>query len=92
MGVVSMEAMACGLPVISSNIHGIPELIEHGKTGFLCEPNDYQKIAEYLEILIKNPGVRKEMGNLGRQKIKKDFNLEKEVGKLISVFNEDGVN
>lgn len=87
MGVTTMEAMASGLPVISTNIYGIPELVEHSKAGYLINPGDEEKLAEYLKELLSNENKCFEMGKIGRAKIEAEFNLGKEVNKLIGVFN-----
>ncbi|MBL7074896.1 glycosyltransferase family 4 protein [candidate division KSB1 bacterium] len=74
-----MEAMAMELPVIATNITGIPELIDDGKNGILVEPKDSITLAQVIERLIKNPDLCKKLGRLARAKIEKDFNLKRNV-------------
>ncbi len=76
-GIVNIEAMQHGLPVISTNISAIPDIIDDGITGFLVEPNSPSQIAEKLEILINNPEMRVHMGLKGRKKYEEKFTLEK---------------
>lgn len=80
--VVLMEAGLAGLPVISSKIAGIPELIEHGKNGFLINQGDYEKLAVLLATLYKNPYKRTKLGNKLGEKVRKDFNLQENVSIL----------
>lgn len=80
--VVLMEAGSVGLPVISSNIAGISELIDNGKNGFLINQGDYEKLADLLLTLYKNPYKRNKLGNRLREKVRSDFNLKENVGLL----------
>jgi len=81
-----MEAMALEIPVISTTISGIPELIENGKEGFLVKPKHVEQLANAIRILLQDGHLRKEMGKNGRKKIEKDFNIHKEVKKLINIW------
>ncbi|NMC60434.1 MAG: glycosyltransferase, partial [Candidatus Methanofastidiosa archaeon] len=53
-GLAALEAMACGLPVISSSVGGLPELILHNKTGFIAEIGDIERMAKYALDLLTN--------------------------------------
>ncbi len=64
------EAMACHLPVIATKVGGIPELVDDSITGYLVESEDYEAMADKLELLISNKRIRREMGNMGAEKIK----------------------
>ena len=59
---VVKEAMACGVPVIATNISGIPELIKHRETGLLFEPGDTDTLTKHMRFAIDNPEKMKEMG------------------------------
>ncbi|MEO0096677.1 MAG: glycosyltransferase family 4 protein [candidate division WOR-3 bacterium] len=67
-GIVLLEAMACGKPIVASNIPGYREILENGKEGFLVKPCDYQEIAEKVIELAKDNQKAKEMGRFGREK------------------------
>lgn len=56
------ETMAAGLPVIATNVGGIPELVKHGETGLLFDVNDINRLVSHIITLIENPKHRKEMG------------------------------
>jgi len=82
------EAMAMELPVITSNICGIEELITNNKSGLLINPKDPEEIAKAIIKLLKNPKLRKKLGKNARKKIEKDFSIKTEVKKLESIFQE----
>jgi glycosyltransferase involved in cell wall biosynthesis len=84
--VAIMEAMACELPVVSTNITGIPELVLNGKTGILVEPENIDGMADALETLHKNPAMRDEMGKQGRDWVVKEFTLGGNTEKLGNLF------
>lgn len=80
-----MEAMSCGVPVISTNSGGIPELLDNG-AGVLVPPKDPAALAEAMEHLIRDPALRRQMAKAGRQRVQEWFNLEKVVGELLLRF------
>ena len=84
--VVLMEAMATGLPVVASRLSGIPERVKSGETGILVPPRDSQAIADALETLIRDAELRGRMGRKGRQKVIAEFDLEKNLDQLITLF------
>jgi spore coat protein SA len=85
-GLVNIEAMATGLPVIGSKVGGIPEIIVDGKTGLLVPPNDIQALVEAIESLLEDEKLRVEMGREGRQRVENLFTWETHVNKLISLY------
>ncbi|MDZ7360046.1 MAG: glycosyltransferase [candidate division KSB1 bacterium] len=84
--VVIMEAMATGLPVISTQLSGIPELVDDGRTGILVPPGDTQALFVALQKLYENPGLRQSLGRAGREKVLREFNLRLNVIKLANLF------
>lgn len=83
---VLKEAMACGLPVVGVAISGIPELVEHGKSGFLVAPRDTMALADALQRLNDDLELRRSMGLAGRQKIVRQFNLRTSAAKRAQLF------
>jgi glycosyltransferase involved in cell wall biosynthesis len=69
----SVEAMACGLPVVGSRIGGLPSTITDGVTGLLFEPGDSRDLAKKLAILLDDPALRERMGLAGRRRFEEDF-------------------
>ncbi|MCJ7563274.1 MAG: glycosyltransferase family 4 protein [Candidatus Aminicenantes bacterium] len=80
MGRVLVEAMALGKPVVASKVGGIPDLVTHGKTGFLVPPKDPGQMARYIQVLIEDEGKRKRLGQAGKEmalNFKKEIMIEK---------------
>lgn len=73
---VLLEAMSYGKACISTNIAGIPTIIDNKKTGVLVKPNDSIELANTIEILLKDSELRKKMGKEGRKKFEREFTLE----------------
>jgi glycosyltransferase involved in cell wall biosynthesis len=75
-GYTVLEAMACGRPVISTQVGAIPELVDDGKTGLLVPWNDPTELAEAIIKLLDDPASAARMGAAGREKASNDFALE----------------
>lgn len=67
-GLVALEAMSCEVPVVATNVGGIPEVVIHGETGFLAELGDVDRMAEYSLEIIQNRDLRKKMAAAGRRR------------------------
>ncbi len=85
---VLMEAMAMELPVVSTRITGIPELIEDGHTGLLVVPGRVDELVDALERLLADPALGREMGSRGREKVLCEFNTESSSRQLYALFAE----
>jgi glycosyltransferase involved in cell wall biosynthesis len=70
-----IEAMAAGLPVVSSGVGGVPELVADGETGFVVPPGDPAALAGALSRLIADPDLRRRMGTAGRARAETLFDL-----------------
>ncbi len=86
--VVLMEAMASGLPVVASNLSGIPELVEHERTGLLVAPRDATALADALARLSADENLRRRLGAEARRKVTEEFNLDRNAGRLLEYFTE----
>jgi len=84
--VVLMEAMASGIPVISTEISGIPELIKNGLTGLLSKPNHSESFADKIQNYYSNRINMKNVISNARQKIENEFSLVKSVDQLEEIF------
>jgi len=86
--VVLMEAMACGLPVVSTLHTGIPELVEDGNSGFLVPEKDCKALTERLEYLIKNPQLWSEMGKCGHDFVHKNYEIKTLTQMLLEIYKD----
>ncbi len=87
--VVLMEAMASGLPVITTQIAGIPELVEEGTHGLLVSPSAGDELEQAIRSLLDDPGKRQMMGQAGQTKVSAEFDILKEAKKIADLM--DGV-
>ena len=84
--VVLLEAMGCGIPVVASRWSGIPSIVDDGKTGLLVDLHDPDGVADRVEDLAKNPQLRQELGEAGREKFLRDFTLPVHIERMQDVF------
>ena len=69
-GIVNLEAMASGIPIVASNLGGIPDIVKNGENGLLAEPGNVQNLADSLLYLLKNEELRNKMGITGNKFVK----------------------
>lgn len=81
-----MEAMAMEIPVISTRVSGIPELINDGESGILVEQKDSAALCQAIGHLVSDPGLSDQLAFHGRQKIVEDFNLHQTCGEIGELF------
>ena len=85
------EAQLMEKPVIATNVGGIPELMEDGETGFLIEKGNSTELFEKLSLLLNNQEKSKEMGEKGRDFVKKNFNLDKICNDFLNHLKKHGI-
>jgi glycogen(starch) synthase len=86
-GIVLLEAMAAGLPVVASRVGGIPEVVSDGKTGLLVQPGDSRSLANALENLISDSALRRRLGAAGRVKAT-SYSWDGIVPQILDVYHE----
>ncbi len=86
-GLTLIEAMLCEVAVIGTNYGGIPEIIDDGKTGLLFERENDQQLADCLQQLIDDPGLRKQLAQAGQAKAKKHFQASEHFTRLTELMN-----
>lgn len=84
--VALMEAMASGLPVVSTAISGIPELVDSGRSGFLVAPRDSEALADALALLASDDDLRRRMGSAAHDTVVREFNLVASARALYALF------
>ncbi len=86
-GLVLVEAMSHGLPVIASRIGGMQEIVEDGINGFLFDPGDTEDLADKMKILWDNPELCRKMGRAGREKAAREYSEEAYKRRLMAAYD-----
>ena len=87
-GMVTLEAMSCGCPVVVTNSGGSPEIVRDGVEGFHFAPGDEQTLALRLDCLLGSPGLRREMGRRGRQRVQLAFSRRLMLDRTEALYRE----
>lgn len=87
LGIVGLEALACGVPVVASDVGGVREWLLDGVTGLLAPPGDSGELARRVQQLLDSPAQRLAMGQAGIELIKTKFQPRSHVGQLVSVYH-----
>lgn len=88
--VVLMEAMASHLPVIASQVGGVPELVQDGVSGFVIPAGDLSTLISRLDMLLSDPELCRRMGVAGRKKVEKEYDVVREAAWLLSLLQGQG--
>lgn len=87
---VLVEAMSCALPVVSTAVGGIPELVTHEVNGLLAAPHDVTAIAAHLATLLTDATLRQRLGQAAHQTVTEHFDLAKAAHRLATLFDDVG--
>ena len=88
---VLIESMALSVPVISTSISGIPELVQDGESGLLVPPRDSERLADAIEKLVGDPELQSEFGIRGRRRVESMFEMSANARELIEVYESAGL-
>ena len=83
---VLVEAMACGVPVVSTEVGGVPELVKHGCNGLLARPHDARGIADALALLLEDKQLRQQLGEAARRTVMEHFDVRSAANRLATLF------
>lgn len=83
-----IEAMACEKPVVATRVGGIPEVVNHGVTGFLVPPESPKELADALERLLNDTDLAVRMGKAGRQRVQQRFTVEAHTDAILQVYED----
>jgi glycosyltransferase involved in cell wall biosynthesis len=86
LGLTLLESMACGTPVICTDVGGMPEIVEDGVTGFIVPPNDPVSLGKKIRYLIYHPEVSDQMGRAGRKRVLEMFTWDVVVHKCLEAY------
>lgn len=84
--VALMEALACGVPVVTTRLSGIPELVADGETGLLAEPDDAEALAEALERALAEPDAARARAVRGRAKVEQEFDIRASSARMAALL------
>lgn len=87
LGLVSLEAAACGVPSIGTRVGGIPEGISEGETGFLVPERDAESLAIAMGTLLANPPLRQRMGAAARGRVEQFFDISRQTAYLEDIYD-----
>lgn len=83
-----LEGMACGLPVVATNVGGIPEVVSEGETGYMVAPNDIKGFAKRLSQLVESFEMRKRMGDKAREVILQKYSFDNTAESITELYKE----
>jgi glycosyltransferase involved in cell wall biosynthesis len=83
-----VEAMACGLPVIGSDVPGIAEVVRHRETGWLCPPGDPAALAEALAAVIADASLSARLGAAARADVERRYSVDAVLARELAVIEE----
>lgn len=87
-GLVLVEAMAAGLPVIAHDLEGMREVVDDGVCGYLVQPGDSPALAERIDVLLADPALRQQMGSAGRELARQRFDIANRIKDYYALYHE----
>ena len=81
-----LEGMACGTPVVCTDVASMPEVVEDGVTGFVVPPNDPLTLGQKLRWLRDHPAAARRMGQMGRRRVLDRFRWSEVVKRCLEIY------
>jgi glycosyltransferase involved in cell wall biosynthesis len=88
LGVAALEAMASALPVIASDVGGLREVVEDGRTGIIVPPANPEKIASAIKRLAESPELRSQMSAAARSRVVENYSMEQMAARTLALYRE----
>jgi alpha-maltose-1-phosphate synthase len=88
LGIVNLEAMACGTAVVGSRVGGVPEVVADGETGLLVPPGDPAALASAINVLLADEHRAAQMGRLGRARAEAEFGWASIAAQTVALYAE----
>jgi glycosyltransferase involved in cell wall biosynthesis len=86
--VVLLEAMSLGVPVIATNVAGVPEIITDGETGILVPPGDVGALSRAMDLVLSGPALAASLGRCGRESVEARFSKQRMLEEMRSIYSE----
>ena len=86
LSITLLESMSHGLPVVATNVGGNPEVVVGGRTGYLVPPKNAHFLADRIVHLLRDPGLRLRMGEEGRRRVERDFQLRDVANRYLDLY------
>lgn len=83
---VLLEASACGKPIVATNTGGISDIVIHGETGYLVKPDDIDSYFHYVELLLNDENLSRQLGNNGYEHVSKEFSWDVIIEKYENIY------
>jgi glycosyltransferase involved in cell wall biosynthesis len=87
-GLVNLEAMQVGIPVITTNIGALSEMVLDGRTGYIIPPKNPDILAEKINLLVEDPHLRRKMGRAGRERFLSMYSFDAYSSNIQEIFND----
>ena len=87
-GIVLLEAMLAGLPVVATRVSAVPEVVADGETGLLVEPGDDAGLAEALGALLADRARAAALGDAGRERARTEFSVARMTERTLAVYGD----
>jgi glycosyltransferase involved in cell wall biosynthesis len=87
-GVAVLEACSCSIPVVVSNVGGLPEIVKDGVSGFIVQSENSLEASIAIETLMNNPELSKTLGENGRKRVEMNYNWEKNATVMLDIYKE----
>jgi len=88
LGIACLEAMACGLPTVTTNVVGLREVAVDGVTGFVVPLDSAEALAQASLRILKDSGLARRMGTAGRQRVEEIFSIEKTADEYVRAYED----